>query len=241
MARFYTANEIINRAALECGLTPSADPAQSSDESFVQLKGLLDSAGQEMVELHPWQGLRKKFNLTTAPGDTGTYPLPDDFSYMLDQTGWNKSSRLPVGGPVSAQAWSYLDGSGFLDQPLYVIFQIEDNSLQLYPQPPPPDIEIAFQYQSRNWVTEQNTANTNDKIANGSDLVMLEPILMIKMLKVMFLSAKGLNASDAKAELQAMFDSRTGKDAGAQILSASGGGGVPLLNQYNVPWTGYGV
>ena len=63
----------------------------------------------------------------------------------------------------------------------------------------------------------------------------------MKLLKVMFLSAKGFNTQDAKGEFQAMFNSRTGKDVGAEILSASGtGNALPLLNQYNVPWTGYG-
>ena len=242
MARFRTANEIINSAAVEVGLLPSEDPIGSTDETFIQMSGLLNSAGQEMVELYPWQGLRKKWSLTTADGDTGIYDLPDDFSYMVDQTGWNKSARLPVGGPISAQAWSYLNGLEFLNNPIYAIFQLQENKFQLYPQPPPPDIEIAFQYQSRNWVTAQGTGITSDVVATGSDLINYEPILIIKFLKVMFLSAKGFATQDAKGEFEVMFNSRTGKDQGAEILSASRAGGtLPLLNNFNVPWTNYGI
>jgi hypothetical protein len=243
MARFYTANDIINRAALECGVLPSSDPIGSTDEVYVQLSGLLNSAGQELIELHPWQGLRKKFSFTTQAGDTGSYPLPDDFSYMVDQTGWDRTSRLPVGGPISSQMWAFLDGSTILEGPLYAIFQLLENKLQLYPRDPvPAGINISFLYQSRNWAQAQNTQITDDKVTTGSDLVMFEPILMIKFLKAMFLSAKGFDSSTARAEFERMFLSRTGKDEGAQILSASGGGlGIPLISNANAPWTGYGL
>ena len=242
MARFFTANDVINRAALECGIVPVTDPYSSTDETFVQLSGLLNSAGQEMVELHPWQGLRQKWTFTTMPGDTGSYDLPDDFSYMIDQTGWNKSDRLPIGGPLSSQVWAFMDGLELLDQPLYMNFQIEQNKLELWPQNPlPTGIDIAFQYQSRNWAQNPSTEVTSDVIAAGSDLVKYEPILIIKMLKAMFLSAKGFDASAARLEFETMFLSRTGKDAGAPILNASTGArGVPLLSANNAPWTGYG-
>ena len=241
MARFYTANDIINRAALECGLLPSQDPVGSDDESFVQLTGLLNSAGQELVELHPWQGFRKKFSFVTQAGDSGSYNLPDDFSYMLDQTGWDKSNMTPLGGPISAQMWSYLDGQNFLETPIYAVFQIMENKLQIYPQPPPKDVEIAFQYQSRNWAMAQNTNITDDKISNGSDIVMYEPILIIKLLKAMFLSAKGFDSTTARMEFETMFLSRTGKDQGAMVLNAGSSNGItPLIGYANTPWTGYG-
>ena len=240
MARFYTANTIINRAAVECGINPSSDPVASTDETFVQFKGLLDGAGQDLVELYDWQGLRKPFKITTQAGDTGAYPLPDDFSAMVNQTGWDETNRLPVGGPLSAQSWSYLDGSGFLDAPVYVTFQLEANKFQLYPQPPPIGLEIAFQYQSRDWVTDAAGTTSSDTVNTGSDLVMYEPILIIKLLKAMFRSAKGFDATDAKNEFETIFLARTSRDKGAQVLSAGGYRGYPYLDRKNIPWTNYG-
>ena len=243
MARFATANDVINRAALECGLLPVNDPVSSADESFVQMTGLLTSAGQELVEMHPWQGLRRKFDITTQVGDTGTYDLPDDFGYMVDQTGWDKSNRLPAIGPLSAQQWSFLDGTNLMGTPMYAMFQQEDNKLQLYPQPPPPGVQVAFQYISRNWAVAPNTnpAVTQDYIKTGYDVVMYDPIMIVKFLALKFKSAKGFDASAAAMEFERMFLSRTGKDAGAPVLSAArAGGGIPLLGYNNAPWTGYG-
>jgi hypothetical protein len=243
MARFLNANDVINRVAVEVGLSPDVDPVGSSDELFEQFTGLLTAAGQELVELHPWQVLRGVFEFTTTDTDTGTYNLPDDFSYMIDQTGWDKSNRVAIGGPLSAQDWSYLDGRDLVSQSIYASFRLVDNKFDLYPQPPPVGLDIRFEYISRNWVTESGQQEPNqDKIGAGSDIVMYEPIMIIKFLKAKWLEAKGLEPGAARLEFETMFLSRTGKDEGAPILSASNNSrGFPYLHPYyNTADTGYG-
>jgi hypothetical protein len=242
MARLSTANDIINRVAVEVGLSKVTDPLSSPDETFVQLSELLNAAGQELVELHAWQALVKEYNVTTAPGDTGTYDLPDDFSYMIDQTGWDKTNRVAIGGPLSAQDWSYLEGRDLISQSIYASFRLVDNKFDLYPQDPVPTLTVRFEYISRNWVQEQSTGLRSDLVTAGSDIVLYEPILIIKFLKVKFLQAKGFDTTAAATELENMFNSRTGKDTGAAVLSASRtGGGFPYLTPYgNTPDTGFG-
>lgn len=245
MARLSTANEIINRVAVEVGLNKDVDPVASSDESFVQLRGLLDSAGQELVQLNRWQMLDRVYSFTTAPLDTGTYDLPSDYSAMIDQTGWDRTNNVPIGGPLSSQDWAYLEGRDLVGQTIYAQFQIGENKLQLYPQPPPTGLDVSFRYQSRSWLADQaDFANTRyDTIQTGSNVVLFEPILMVKFLKVKFLEAKGFDASSARLEFETMFDAVTGHDEGAPVLSASKDfRGFPYLNGYcNVGDTNYGV
>ncbi len=243
MARLSTANDIINRVAVEIGLSKVTDPLSSADEAFVQLSELLNAAGQELVELHQWQALVRVFELTTALGDTGSYNLPDDFSYMIDQTGWDKSNRVAIGGPLSAQDWSYLAGCDLISQSIYASFRLVDNKFDIYPQDPVPDgLNIRFEYMSRNWVQEQPSGLRKDLVTEGADIVLYEPILAIKFLKVKFLQAKGFDTTAAAQELENMFTSRTGKDTGASILSASNNSrGFPYLHPYyNTADTGYG-
>lgn len=243
MPRYSTATDILNRTALEVGLVPVTDPVSDPDEAFVQLTGLLSSAGQEMVELHPWQILTNVFEFTTAPSDSGTYDLPEDFSYMIDQTGWDQTNRVAVGGPLSAQDWSYLVGRDLVSQSIYASFRLVDGKFDLFPQPPPQGLKIRFEYIGRNWVTEAGQDNPNqDTIKKGSDIVNYEPILIIKFLKCKFLEAKGFDPSSARMEFETMFLSRTGKDEGAPILSASSSmRGFPYLHPYyNTGDTGYG-
>ena len=92
--RYLTAEDIINRASVEVGLNLTGDPFASNDPSARQMRTLLTSCGQTLIQDYPWQGLQRKFQLTTQPGDSGSYDLPADFSYMIDQTDWQQ------GGPA---------------------------------------------------------------------------------------------------------------------------------------------
>ena len=241
MARFATANVIINRTAVECGLFKANDPVSSEDETFIQLTELLNAAGQELVELHPWQGLVRPYSITTEEGNTGTYDLPDDFSYFIDQTGWDETNNVRIGGPLSAQDWTYLQGRDLVDSTIYASFRLIDNKMDLFPQPPPPDTTVSWEYISRDWAISQNGTRA-DSVISGSDVVLYEPILIIKLLRLKWLSAKGMDSQAALTEFELMFDSRTGKDVGADILSASNSGRTfPYLNgYYNVGDTGFG-
>ena len=244
MGRLASVNDIVNRAAVECGLNKDPSPASSTDETFVQLVELLNSAGQELVELHPWQILEKDYQVTTSDTDSGVYDLPPDFSYMVDQTGWDRTNRVAVGGPLSSQDWAYLEGRDLVSQSIYASFKLEQNKFHLFPQPPPDGLVVHFQYISRNWLaTQVNNDDRHDSIETGSDVVLYEPILIVKFLKAKFLEAKGFDSTAARMEFENMMDSRTGKDTGAPILSASNNSrGFPYLHPYyNTSDTGYGV
>jgi hypothetical protein len=243
MARYATATDIINRVAVEVGLLPDTDPVGTTDTTYVQLTGLLNAAGQELVEMNAWQALRAVYQFTTADGDTGVYDLPSDFSYMIDQTGWDLSNTVPIGGPLSPQVWSYLLGRDLVSQTIYASFRLVDGTFNLFPQPPPTGIDVRFEYISRNWVLEAGVAGTRkDLVSVGSDTVLYEPIMIIKFLKVKWLDAKGFDSTAARMDFDSMYSGRVGRDTGAPILNA--GAGVrwpPYLNAwYNVPDSGYG-
>ncbi len=243
MARYATATDIINRVAVEIGLVPDTDPVGSTDVTFVQLTGLLNAAGQELVEMNAWQALRGVYEFTTADGDTGVYDLPSDFAYMIDQTGWDMSNTVPIGGPLSPQIWSYLLGRDLVSQTIYASFRLVDGTFNLFPQPPPVGVDIRFEYQSRNWVLEAGVAGTTkDQVTAGSDTVLYEPRVIINFLKVKWQDAKGFDSTAARMDFDNIFNGRVGRDKGAPILNA--GNGVrwpPYLNAwYNTPDTGYG-
>ena len=244
MARLENAGTLINRVAVEVGLLPVQDPVASDEDIFVQLTGLLTSAGQEMVELNPWQILTKEYTKTTQVGDTGNYTLPDDFSAMIDQTGWDQTNNVPLGGPLSPQQWTYLKGRDLSSGTLYVAFRQAENLFSIYPNDPvEPGIMISFEYQSRDWVTINGTTETRDYIATSQDIVMYEPILMVKFLKCKWQEAKGFDSTASRIEFDNIFNGRVGRDTGGSVLNiGSGSGNVRYISPYgNTPDTGYGV
>lgn len=243
MPRYKTANDIVNAVAIETGIGKDDNPYSSQNAVFIQLRGLLDAAGQELVELHDWQILEATYQKITSSSDSGTYDLPDDFSRMINQTGWDHTNDLPVGGPLTPQTWAYLRGRDLVNQTIYATFQLADGKFQLLPNPVPEGLDLNFRYISRNWVLENGTSERFDEVQEGSNLILFEPILIQKFLKAKHLEAKGFDSSSARLEFENMYDARTGSDTGATILSASGDArGLPYLDPYrNMGDTGYGI
>ena len=243
MARNYDANSIVNRVAAEVGLTPVANVFTSNDDSFLQLTNLLNSAGQELVEVYPWQHLIGEVAFVTSSSDTGKYELPADFAYMIDQTHWDRSNDVPLSGPLTPQDWTYLLGRDLVSTTIYASFRQVDGQLWLFPQPPPNGLEITFEYMKRNWVADSlNPGAFRDNVASAGDTVLFEPILIIKLLKVKYLSAKGFDSTAAASEFMTMLEVRTGRDKGAQLLNAGGNvRSYPYIDYSNAPDSGYGL
>lgn len=247
MARFDTASEIVNAAAVECGLTASTDVFSSSDPAFVQLRTMLTSVGRELLGLHQWNRFVKTHTITTAvPPDTGDYDLPSDFGFMIDQTGWtptNVGMGLPLGGPLSEQDWAYLVNTNLASSTIYVSFKQSEGKFIVLPQPPPNAIDIIFSYISRWWVAAAATPTTasTDKVQANDDVVLFEPILIVKFLKLRFLESKGFDTTAAIAQFQSVFMQWTGKDTSAPVLNAARMRIFPYLGWRNIPETNYGL
>ena len=69
IVRYISAQDIINRTAAECGLTPVNDVWASTDPAFVQLRSLLTSCGQNLTENYEWEILRREYRYTTIDCD----------------------------------------------------------------------------------------------------------------------------------------------------------------------------
>jgi hypothetical protein len=248
-----TANDILNRVAAEVGLEPVNDPYGSSQQEFKQMTYLLNIAGEELCQIYQWEFLMREHKITTQATDSGFYPLPDDFLYMINQTGWERSENVPLYGPLSPQDWQYLLGRDLVSHTIYASFRIQMGTFSIFPQPPPDGLDINFEYICRNWVIDSSSSSgtsassvtnltLNDKVKVGADTPLFDRTLLSRMLKVKFLEAKGLDTTKAQADLNQSFQMLTSHDKGADILSAGKNRrGFPYLNGFSsVPDTGYG-
>lgn len=227
MARFITADEALNRVIAEVGLAPVAAPYSSADPAFVQMQYLINTAGAELLEEFPWANLVRSHQILTQLGDSGSYPLPEDYAYMIDQTGWERAENVPLFGPLSAQQWTYLLGRDLVSYTIYASFRLFDNTFNLFPQPPATSMDVNFEYISRNWVKAGNQADTfRDQIQVGSDIILYPPILITRLLKARFMQSRGFDTTGSMAEYQNALQSWKGKDNSA-----------PILNQGNRGWT----
>jgi hypothetical protein len=235
-----TANDILNQVGVEVGLDPSVDPFSSQDQSYRQMTYLINTAGEELSQLFPWDFLRKEMTITTD--GTGDYDLPADYLYLMNQTGWDRTNDNPVSGPLSPQDWAYLEGRDIVNSTLYLSYRLKEDKISLYPQPDEVGLDIRFEYINRNWVLDSTTGNTYiDKCNVGADEPLFNRTLLGRMLKVKFLEAKGMDASKAQADLNQAFELLVARNKGAPLLSARAGGrAFPYLNYDSIPESGYG-
>jgi hypothetical protein len=221
---FDTAGNIVNRAAVEVGLSPVSDPFASTDPQIVQLCYFLKSCGQELVHLRDWTHLRKEYTFTTVSG-TDSYPLPADFHHMYDQTWWNRTNRLPVGGPLSAQEWQYLHAR-LVGVVFTVLFRPMNQQIVIYPDgtATPGGYQIAFEYATSYWIstTGAPTVLASDTPALSSDICWFDPLLLTRYLKLTFRGAKGFDTSVEREEFERTLERVKGDDAPSPILSLNG-------------------
>ena len=238
-----TANDTLNRVSAEVGLNVSQDPWAENGGHWVQMKPLLQIAGEELAQLYPWEVLVKEHQITTLDTDSGDYPLPEDFLYMINQTGWERNENVPLFGPLSAQDWQYLLGRDLVSSTIYASFRIQQGQFSIFPQPPPNNLDIRFEYICECWALDSQDGNKPTSVIKaGGDILQYDRTLIARMLKVKWLEAKGFDSTKAQDDFNQMFQMLTSHDKGAEILRAGKlYRGFPYLDALrNTPDSGYG-
>ncbi len=244
MARFKTINQIVNQVAVETGIPKQSDIFASNDPATAQLIALADACGYELLQDEAWEGITREHQFITQDGDDGKYELPEDFAYIINQTAWDRTNNVVLGGPLSPQEWQYLEGRDLVSSTIYATFREVENQFWLFPQPPVPGIEIAYEYISRNWVLVKGVAGDfSDTLSNSADVILYEPHLFERLLKLRFLEARGFDTQMAAAQYDKSLNSWSGKDKGAPVLNQGRKHtGIPYLDGlYNTPDSGFGM
>lgn len=237
-----TANDILNRVAAEVGIVPIADPIASNDPFFVQLRYLLNTAGEELMQAYPWEKLVKSYQIVVASGDTGEYDMPSDFGYILNQTEWDRTNNIAMGGPLSAQEWTYLKGRDLASNTLYASFRISQGKFNVFPTNPPVGLDLNFEYISTDWVSyDTGPVLYKAGVTAADDIPLFDKTLITRAVKVKYLESGGFDTIKAQGDYNQIFAFLTGTDKGAPIVNAGRSrGGYPYLNSNNTPDTGFG-
>lgn len=241
IAASISVNTILTRVAIECGLEAVSDPFGSPAQHYVQMKYLLQTAGEQLCLAFPWEFLVERYEINTE-ATKEFYPLPDDFQSFIDQSGWNNTTDQPLIGPLSSQEWNAIIGRSN-EQLIRYAFRIFDGKFQIFPRPPADSINLTVEYQSRAFVRKEGVPDTPEYLIQaGSDLILFDRTLITRMLKVLWLEAKGFDTAAALQSFNQTFSSLTGKDKGGRVLDIGGSRrGIKFLDGWNVPISGFGI
>ena len=233
-----SANQILTRVAVECGLNVAADPIGSELQEYIQLKALLQVAGEDLCLAYPWEFLSETLTII-SDGTTEEHALPSDYLSLTDQTGWNKTLETRVVGSLSPQEWRALKAGTFASTDSF--FRLAGGKILLYPIPAAGDV-VEFEYLSRFFVKEDTGSGTRkESITTGSDIVIFDRTLISRYLKVMWLEAKGFDTGAAQNSFNQTFSFLTSKDTAGKFISPVRQSSFRLLDAGNIPDTRYGL
>ncbi len=254
-------NDILTNVGLEVniGTPPGGSAIASTDPLWQQLTQLAKRTGQDFIRIYDWQMMQRRFVLTTtagtppAPGQPPQlqfYALPADFLRLLPQTTWDYTTRLPMIGPLSPQMRTWLVGRVANQFNIFLGFDFENGDIGLFPGPNVAGQVCFFEYMSKSWCQPFNTADQDGRydpemvnFTDGSDLVLFDPHLFSRALKLRWLAEKGLDTSAAETDFETAWGAVVGPDAGAPKLNMnSTSSGFRYLDAWaNVPPTGFGT
>jgi hypothetical protein len=227
--------------AIELGLVSAAisNPFASADPNILQLLAYLKSGGRKLAKERAWSHLTNEYTFSTASG-TAVYALPSDYRGMIDQSGWNRTSEYPLGGPLSPQEWQYAKAVSVVGS-LSTLVRFQGGQLEIIPTPSATET-IALEYLTTSWIRPVGqTTPTSDLPSVATDVVCFDPALVVSMLKLEFLKNKGFDTTSAQQDFDRLRAQVASEDSPSPVLSLNGNGfGFQLLNELNIPQTGVG-
>jgi hypothetical protein len=210
-----TALSIVQGAASRLGLTAPTVVFASTDAQIIQLRNLMNEEGVELSRAYPWTRLvtEKTFSTTAAAIQTGA--VPTDFNWYLDDTMWNRTTRVKLAGPVSAEEWQSFQAISLLSIPQSV-FRFRGGDLLIYPTPTAAQT-VAYEYGSTYWVSGSKTAFSAD-----TDTALLDENLITLGLRWRFKAAKGFDYAEDFATYQIEKQKVISRDGGRRRVYLGG-------------------
>ncbi|CAB3782065.1 hypothetical protein [Paraburkholderia fynbosensis] len=167
-----------------------------------------------------------------------SYPIPADVAHFITETGWDRSFRWQLVGPLNPQEWQVLK-SGISPTGPRLRYRIMDSQIYVNPVPASRD-NLVLEYYSTGWC-QSSTGTPQAAWLADSDTCVLQDRLFILGILARFLNRKGLDSTSAQREYDDAVERALSRNAGARSLPLNARMNPPvLLGSNNVPDTGFG-
>lgn len=190
----------------------------STDTQVQQIMALLEEEGNDLALRNSWQGLTVIASHTTVATESQgaiTTIASNGFRYIKNQTIWDQTLRLPVIGPTDSQDWEALKAV-FVNGPRYR-FRIQGGNLLCNPVPTAGNT-WAFEYVSKNWITDATGVTYRQYFAADGDLMILPEELCLAGLRWRWKKEKGFEYAEDFRTYEMQVKDAIGRDGGKRVL-----------------------
>lgn len=167
-----------------------------------------------------------------------SYPIPADADHFIQHTGWDRSFRWQLVGPLSPQEWQVLK-SGISPTGPRLRFRIMGG--QIYVNPVPASLDnLVLEYYSTGWCQSASGVPQSSWAADTDTPVLQDRLFILGMI-ARWLNRKGFDSSTAQDDYEKAVDAALGRAGGSRVLPLNARAEPPvLLGSANLPDTGYG-
>ena len=190
----------------------------ASDQVVLQLLGLLEEEGCDLAQRYAWNALINEATWTsTATENQGaiTTLASNGFKKILNDTIWDRSTRLPVCGPLNARDWQGL--KALLSTGPRYQWRLRGGNLIVNPTPVAGE-SWYFEYVSKNWISDQTGATFYDRFAADNDIILLPDNLVLQGLRWRWKKEKGFDYAEDFRTYEHQVQTAMGNDGGKPVL-----------------------
>lgn len=191
----------------------------TSDRQIRQIRALIEEEGRALSSRGGWQWLTFEASFTTtATEDQGDLRdiATNGFLYIKNQTMWDRSTRLPIFGPLSASEWQSIKAV-VSTGPRYR-YRIRGNKLLVNPTPPAGS-SWYFEYVSKHWILDGDSGDGKRLFTKDTDLVCLPEELVLLGVRWRWKKEKGLEYAEDFREYEMQVKDALTRDGSKPVLN----------------------
>tara|TARA_R110000824_G_scaffold87622_1_gene215963 strand:- start:5338 stop:6033 length:696 start_codon:yes stop_codon:yes gene_type:complete len=213
---------MINGAQDTIGLNRSATVVSSTDTNTRTLLALAQTEGQEVLERFSWPQTQAEATHTTLAAQLQGVmtTIAPGFSYIINQTFWNRTLTQPVLGPLSPSEWQLLVARTTTGP--YSQFRIRAGQLFAYPAPVAGQTWV-FEYQTLNFCESAGGTDQSAWLADTDTGLMSENLMELGVVW-RFKKKNGLDYSEDFRLYEQKLANLTSRVGGKKVLSMNGVG-----------------
>lgn len=205
-----------------CGRTGVPVPTTvygTTDPQAQQAMKLLEEEGDDLAKRNGWQGITfEASHTTTAAEDQGaiTTIASNGFGYIKNDTLWDRTTRIPVCGPLNARNWQWRKSLAVSGS--YYNFRIRGGKLLINPVPPASESWF-FEYVSKNWILGADGTTYKKRFTLDTDTILLPEDLILQGLRWRWKKEKGLEYAEDFNTYEQQVNAAIARDGGKETLN----------------------
>lgn len=218
--------QIVQEVCRRQGLPQPQTIVKNTDATVQQLLGFANEVRDELFARYSWQGVQisTQFPAQNQYNQGSVYTLFPGFKWIVPESFWDFTNRVPVGGPMNSEDWERALALPFTGP--YYRYRIQGNNLLLFPAPPAAHT-FAVEYLSENCIQQSaaNGSTVSKYWSYDDDTPLVNDTIFILGIRWRWRSEKGLPYLEHHKAYEVVVNEMMGHDGGKRKLDIADGVG----------------